>query len=596
MSNNQNNAANNNSIEGTMLYERLRQIMANGGVEAYMTNSNVMEELHNSRDNTIRFYDIPIEGTRPQPDTNDYSTIIQGSQADRERRNQLYPPGDNSVWRDRRTRNQHPTEQTPHVRVSIQTPAPSRGPYVGDRFANRPTRRFESSIGSIHTTSRLIRNEPLRAATEEETREVMERVRRNNNERSNSDNGDSNERSNDSNTATTGNTNGNQRSTRPAVTFLQSRTPNASDTPTEHELTIERSITEEYERKKQAHEARINEIADMIHQYSLNHHQLFLHFAQCTEKARLACEINDCCYSCAHSYLSEGLYNLVRILDPQLYAECYSTLSRGHPTMKTDAFIHQRGFIQSNHEISDLIFDYTTLLRAITGIYSDTYYQTHVPIYVHIDEHNNISFNGDHMVTLSQPYSGPDCLIYLHQLKHTPENRIAFENEKQMFKALENELWYGLINILRGKYRQFNRIPKIKPSVRRYNSSDNLKQLDQLLSDGLTPEEAAPVIITYDRPPFRNPPREIKIERARVHMYVRHINDIPIVKQHVHHFKPTKDDTYTVKVDYRDHDIAEHHDEYLPYYQYRPTSIGKYLAHNNITNRMLSEDDCDCIE
>lgn len=559
--NNQNNQ--NNSIEGTMLYERLRRIMATGGIEAYMTDSNVMEELHNSRDNTVRFYDIPIEGNRPQPDPDDTSNIIQGSQADRERRNRLYPAGDNSVWRDRRTRNQ-PSEQASHVRVSIQTPAPQDRRYNGDRFANHPTTRFEGPLDTTHhnVTSRLIRNEPLRAPTEEETRAAAERVRRNRQpERSNS--------------------------------VLQNR---PSDTPSEYEITIDRSIMEENERKHRAHEVRIAEITDMIHQYSLNHHQLFVHLTRHTEKARLACEINDCCYSCAHSYLSEGLYNLVRMLDSRLYVECHSTLSRGNPTMKTDAFIHQRGFIQSNHEISDLIFDYTTLIRAILGIHSDTYLQTDIPIYVHIDEHNNVTFNGDHMVTLTDPYNGPDCLIYLRQLKHTDANRHIFEHEKQLFKALENELWHALINILRGKYRQFNRIPKIKPTIRRYNSSDNLKQLDQLLSDGLTPEEAAPVVITYNRPPFRNPPREIKIQRANVRMYVRHVNNVPIVKQHVHHFKPPRDSAVTLKIDYRDHNIEEHHDEYVPYLEYRPTSIGKYLAHNHITNKMLSEDDCDCIE
>lgn len=79
---------------------RINQIVNNGNLQDYITNQYVVEEIHNSRDSTVRLYEIPL-------------TDEQINDRYRERvaeRNERYGNRGNDIWQDRRTRNQQNEE------------------------------------------------------------------------------------------------------------------------------------------------------------------------------------------------------------------------------------------------------------------------------------------------------------------------------------------------------------------------------------------------------------------------------------------------------------------------------------------------------
>ena len=513
MSNNR-SAANRNSDEG-LLHNRARQIANDGGINAYLDDEHMIEEIHNSRNGGVRFYEIPLTPERQRP--NRQQTPAEAHAQRCRERNALYPPGNTEVWRDRRTRNQPRPTATPVITIQV--------------------------AAHVDTEAQRLRAEREAADREAERQRAereAERQRRN------------------------------EESTRQIQAWMRA----------------------EAERKERAHDERIDEMMNLIRDYSPNHQVLFSRIVPYLEHLRLACEINDPCYSCAFNYYEHGMLKMVELADPTLYKSLKRTFHRGNPSPETGRVIMESGVMASGDtEVSNLIFDFTSLIQMVYGENSKDRLVISTPVFVHIDEHNNVYFNGSHVCTLSRVYDLTDGLIYLRQLRRDNVDRSVFETEKAILKALHDECWYALLNILRNKYRLFNIIPKVQPKLRRSKSTDKLSA-DIKLSDGRTNEERLPVVIHYQRPPFARDGRDIPIERPNLTVVAKLVNDRLILKQPILHHHVGVPTGFSKRTDHYDHDIAAHHDNYVPYVSYRPISIGRYIANNDIDYN-LSEDDCD---
>lgn len=518
MANNRSSANRNNQDEG-LIHNRARQLANNGGINAYLDDEHMIEEIHNSRNGGVRFYEIPLTPERNRPNRQQ-SSIFDNIDASNRRnvptqrpnpsevhaqrcreRNALYPPGNTDVWRDRRTRNQPRPTATPVVTIQV-TVDPNTERLRAEREAERQ-RRYEES-----------------------TRQMQE------------------------------------------------------------------YLNEEAERKERAHNERLDEMLNLIRDYSPNHHLLFNRVRNYLEHLRLACEINDPCYSCAFNYLDHGLTKMVELADPTLFKSLKRTYYRGSPSHETSRVIMESGVMNDqSREVSDIIFDFSSLIQMIYSENSKDRLAINTPVFVHVDDHNNLFFNGSHICTLSRVYDFTDGLIYLRQLRRDSVERDVFENEKAILKALHEECWYALLNILRKKYRMFNIIPNVQPKLRRSKSKDNLSA-DVTLTDGRRLEEYLPTVIHYTRPPFARDGRDITIQRPTLNVTAKLVNDRLILKHPTLHHHVSVPSGYSKRTDHFDYDITVHHDEYVPFVSYRPISLGRYIANNDIDYN-LSEDDAD---
>lgn len=506
--------AHNNANEEGIIRNRLRQIVNGEGVDAYMNDEHLIEELHNSNSRGVRFYEIPLTPERQRVRD----------------RNERYLAGD-SVWQDRRT---------PTVTIQVTTNTPHRVPSLGETMRNANERLQRIRIASEEMNERARLDARQRSERRERRRETEE-----------------------------------QR--------LQRE---------EREREREQRLAEECAQREARHNERIEEMMRLVRECSPNHSLLFSRVIDTVEHLRLACEISDPCYSCAFSYLDYGLVNIIKIVNPLLHTQLISTYNRGNPTFRTNQMIMESGIVNHfDREVSDIIFDFASLIQMI---YTETSRdrQTHtLPLFAHVDEHNNLTFNGDHICTLSRTYDFEDGLIYLKQLRNDNIDRAVFENEKRIFKALNDECWYALLNILRNKYRLFNSIPKIAPKIRRTNSVERIDQLIKL-EDGRPEEDYLPTVIRYERPPFVRDGRDITIERPKISLRAKTVEDKTILTHPIVHHRVDIPSGHGMRIDYRDHNIEEYHDNYLPYLVYRPINIGRYISNNNVEYN-LSEDDGD---
>lgn len=528
--------ANNNTIESA-LTERLRQIVNAGGLNAFMDDNHMIEELHNSQNRGVRFYEIPLnpqqqrnlDERRQTPFGRETTTHAQRIRE----RAAIYQPGNTMIWRDRRSRDaQQPATPVVTIQATI---------HVDD--------------SRQHTANREAERERLRQ------REAERRRQR--------------------------------------------------ELDTERELERQRIIDEnvrqmqayrqeENERKERAHHARIAEMLDMLRTYSPNHSHLFSRVIHTVRHLRLACEIDDACYSCSFSNHDYGVARIIEIVDPCLHTTLQATYHNGNPTYQTNQAIMASGILLNyNREVSNVIFDFASLIKQIYCENANDRLNAPTPIFVQIDEHDNVSFNGDHIVTLSRHHDIHNGLIYLTHLR--PEgNEAVFRNEKAILKALNAECWYAVVNILRRKFRMFNTIPDIKPKIRRTNSMDQISPIaptesvhTTTLNDGRPDEEYIPTVIRYSAFPFNREPRDIQITRPRLTVTAYNINNDKLVMKHARpHFRHLTLRDRVRRVDHRDHDVASYHDNYTPSANYVPINVGRYIANNNVDYN-LSEDDGD---
>ena len=360
MSNFGNNRAN--------IHDNLRHI---GRLNNYMNDDYVVEEIHASRDNTVRFYEIPLN------------------------------------QRNNANHNNHNGSVNSNTRINN----PSANNHVTTRVNHEST--TQSSTQHTHD-----------------------------------------------NTST-------QQTSRPNRLTIQSRM--TEDEQRQIQELTEQIIQEEREERDQKHDARIEELSNLVHDYDPNHHLLFTHFVNDAYFVRLACEINDPCYSCSYNYFSNGLLKIIQMVNPTLYAQAKPTLTRDNKaTFKTDQFFIEHNVIHADDRgVPDLIFDMHSLIQASFASVGHTYVNYHTPVYVHIDDHNDLYFNQSHICRLSKSYDDvPNGLIHLTNLKRNEHTQSIIDNEKKILKMLSEEMWVTLINILRNKYKLFNTIPNIVKPIR----------------------------------------------------------------------------------------------------------------------------------
>lgn len=503
--------------------ELAARLVANGNIiNDLMNSNNLVEEIHNSRNGPVRIYEIPLNGParqeRAQRDREQQERLDR-QRREREQRWARYPPGDTTVWRDRRTRDQPVASGNINVRPSH------------DHNNDDPVQQ--------HTVTEGITDQR-----------------------------------------------------RPAIVFGQ-HPPNRQRVRINSNINYDTSdrINEEMEERERQHDNTLEIYRLLVQQYAPDLYDLYQFAVSTMEHVRLNCEISDPCYSCAHGNHSRGIVKLASIVNPTLYEEAKSTFHRGEPTFQTEHFLMTHGFGTESREANDLIFDFSSMISSMFLQRGHLYRNEHAPVYVVIDADGTVYFNGTRKFKLTKHYEPDRGLIFLEKLQRTDSNRHLFETEKKIFNVFREDIWHVLIALLRGKYRMFNAIPELKIPLKRSSSNDNLNaNHDRPLSNGLNDTGLVRTII-YNGQPFRNSPKEIRVERPRVVMYGFDGGHRMLLRRRKSKSKPTRLDG--TRIDYRDHDA--NWNDYSPYINYRPVSMSTYIIHNNI-DKTLSEDDSNYVE
>lgn len=154
----------------------VNQINENG-IRVLINSRNIVEELHNSRPGvTVQFYEIPLNGVNiHQEEIDRVNREREQERLNRRRRIaervSRYPPGDNSVWRDRRTRNQDaPASTNANANAHERAPASASTNANANASVNEhaPTNAHEHAPAPVPSTSPELETIPTPSIPEDD--------------------------------------------------------------------------------------------------------------------------------------------------------------------------------------------------------------------------------------------------------------------------------------------------------------------------------------------------------------------------------------------------------------------------------------------
>ena len=166
--------------------------------------------------------------------------------------------------------------------------------------------------------------------------------------------------------------------------------------------------------------------------------------------SKFTCEISDRFYSCFCFHIKYAIAQISRITYPRVYSIINSSHGMGY---KIEAFVCKSLRIPEDREIMDLLTQ--------TFNQSNHYYDNMNVSNFIIDRNNKQLYVNDQLVgPLSEDVNSnvKNCQIFLAHINRSNKTRAMVDNEKNAFELFKNEMIHALIQILRAKYRLFNRV------------------------------------------------------------------------------------------------------------------------------------------